>query len=538
MVVLTAASLALSAVLLCAVFYNQFMSAIHADIKEIVELLRGIPSSSIPATLDEIAPDDMRVTLIAPDGIVLYDNTVPFAALPNHADREEFKQALASGFGESKRLSDTLGRETWYYAVRLPDGNVLRAAKTTWSIFFVFKRALPVVVFVVLAVAVIGYAVAGRLTKRIVEPINNSRFDGELIPPYDEFAPYMRAIAEQREQIAAQIKDMRERSETLHTIMENMSEGAVLLDRKGTILSANRSALDIFGAAAPMEGRNVIELLRDIALLEYARGALAGHRGESYMERAGRDYHAYFCPVTTGGAILLFLDTTERMRAEKLRREFSANISHELKTPLTSISGYAELLAGGMAREEDKTAFLRKIRSESARLITLIEDIMLLSRLDERKTEGAFENVDIAEIVAETAEALASKAAEMNVSINVSGENIVVHAHRSLMSELFFNLMDNALKYNRPGGTVTATVSQKDGRAAASVSDTGIGIPKEEQSRVFERFYRVDKSRSTKSGGTGLGLAIAKHIAAIHHAEITLDSREDEGTTVTVVFAT
>jgi two-component system phosphate regulon sensor histidine kinase PhoR len=425
--------------------------------------------------------------------------------------------------------------------VELPNGLILRAAKTTDSFFALFGRALPAVFGVLICAIIICYIAAGRLTNRIVKPLNAIRLDGEITAgeitaPYDELIPFVRAIEKQRAQIAGQLASLRERSDAINAIMENMSEGAALLDHRGIILSANKSVLRIFGIDAPMEGKNVLELLRDITLLEYTRNALAGSRGEADMERAGRDYRVYFSPVTDNGAVLLFLDVTEKSKAEKLRREFSANVSHELKTPLTSISGYAEMLDSGMAQECDKAAFIRKIKDESWHLISLVEDIMLLSRLDEGENRELFAPVNLVAVARESAVALAQKASELGVSIIASGADIIVNANPSLMAELFFNLIDNAIKYNKPGGSVTVEVAETNGLVTASVSDTGIGIPKKAQSRVFERFYRVDKSRSKKTGGTGLGLAIVKHITAVHNAEITLDSREGEGTRVTVYF--
>jgi two-component system phosphate regulon sensor histidine kinase PhoR len=292
----------------------------------------------------------------------------------------------------------------------------------------------------------------------------------------------------------------------------------------------------IFNASAGMNGKNILELMRDVNLLEHMRAALAGWRGETGLERAGRVYHVYFSPVPGSGAILFFLDVSEKMKAEKLRREFSANVSHELKTPLTSIAGYAEILNSGMAREEDQKDFLRKIKDETDRLISLVEDIMLLSRLDEGRAEGGFEEVDMAELARQSAQMLEMKARQMGVSLQVRGENVRLRAHSSLMSELLFNLLDNAIKYNKPGGRVIVELSQEQGQVTLSVEDSGIGIPLPEQSRVFERFYRVDKSRCQKIAGTGLGLAIVKHIAIIHNARITLDSHEDRGTRVTVSF--
>ncbi|MDR0375020.1 MAG: hypothetical protein LBH85_04775 [Treponema sp.] len=563
MALLASASLALASCVLCLIFYHQFSVYLQSDVKRRVLSLRdalvglnapGAAGVAGAARFDardlasnkalSALAENARVSIVGPDGSVLYDSYVDAQTLENHMEREEIRAARNAGFGESRRFSDTLRQETYYYAVELPSGLILRAAKTTGSFFALFGRALPAVFGVLICMIVICYIVAGSLTNRIVKPLNAARLDGEIIAPYDELIPFVRAIEKQRAQIAEQLASLRERSEAINTIMENMSEGAALLDRRGIILSANKSVLRIFEADAPMEGKNILELLRDIALLEYTRNALAGNRGETDMERAGRDYRVYFSPVTDNGAVLLFLDVTEKLKAEKLRREFSANVSHELKTPLTSISGYAELLDSGMVQERDKAAFIRKIKEESWRLIALVEDIMLLSRLDEGENRELFAAVNLGAVARESAEALAQKALELGVSVTVrtvgdgaaGGADAIVNANPSMMAELFFNLIDNAIKYNKPGGSVTVEVAETNGLVAASVSDTGIGIPKEAQSRVFERFYRVDKSRSKKTGGTGLGLAIVKHITAAHNAEIALDSREGEGTRVTVYF--
>ncbi|MDR2782933.1 MAG: PAS domain-containing protein [Treponema sp.] len=557
MALLASASLALASGVLCLIFYHQFSSYLQSDVKRRTQLLKDALAGSNAARTaqfdaQEIASnrlfsalaDDMRISIVSPDGIVLYDNTIAAETLENHRDREEIRAARNAGFGESRRFSSSLQQETYYYAVELPNGWILRAARTTGSFFTLFGRALPAVFGVVICAIIICYIAAGSLTDRIVKPLNAARLDGDITAPYDELIPFVRAIEKQRGQIAGQLASLQERSNAINAIMENMSEGAALLDRRGIILSANKSVLRIFGVDAPMEGKNILELLRDITLLEYTRNALTGSRGETDMERAGREYRVYFSPVTDNGAILLFLDVTEKSKAEKLRREFSATVSHELKTPLTSISGYAELLDSGMVQEGDKAAFIRKIKDESWRLLSLIEDIMLLSRLDEGENRSSpFAAVNLAAAAKESAAALTQKASELGVSITVkadddaaNSEDTIVNANPSMMAELFFNLIDNAIKYNKPGGSVTVEVAESDGLVAASVSDTGLGIPKEAQSRVFERFYRVDKSRSKKTGGTGLGLAIVKHITAAHNAEITLDSREGEGTKITVYF--
>jgi two-component system phosphate regulon sensor histidine kinase PhoR len=554
MTLLAGMSLVLVSGVLCFIFYHHFSAYLRADMKRRVYALKDtlavsqafeanesngrVPTVYIPERICSALAEDMRVSIIGADGSVLYDNTVEAERLENHADREEVRAARASGFGENRRFSDTVKQETYYCAAALPNGCVVRIAKTTGSVFSLFERALPAVFGVLLCVIVICYGAAGSLTDRIVKPLNTARLDGEITAPYDELTPFVRAIENQRAQIAEQYASLQERADAIHAIMENMSEGAALLDRRGVLLSANKSALRMFGASTPVEGKNIVELLRDSRLLECMRGALSGSRSEMDMERAGRNYRVYFSPVTDNGAVLLFLDMTEAMKAEKLRREFSANVSHELKTPLTSIYGYAEMLDGGMVQEGDKAACIRTIKDESGRLITLIEDIMLLSRLDEGKSGGLFTVVDIAAVVKEAAAPLMRKAAELGVSVTLPAEEgVSVRAVRSMMAELCFNLIDNAIKYNKPEGAVTVEITKGNGEVTLSVSDTGIGIPQEAQGRVFERFYRADKSRSKKTGGTGLGLAIVKHIAALHKAEIALESREDRGTKITVCFA-
>ncbi|MDR1378982.1 MAG: PAS domain-containing protein [Synergistaceae bacterium] len=555
---------------LCAVFYGQFVSAVQAGVRERVEFFKdGSSVAAIAAfpsvysmgysmgysTGRSVDMNDLRVSVIDPDGTVEYDNTVQAESLPNHLDRKEVQVALESGVGEIKRFSSTLREETYYYAVRLSDGKILRAAKTTRSAFSMFGGALPVVVCAALAIVVAGNVVAGKLTNRIVEPINEVQVDTVLTPPYEELSPFVRAITAQRGRIIEQLEDLQRKTDTIDAIMDNMREGVVLVDGRGIILSANKSVLRIFGAetakeSAPksmapksMEGKNILELLRDIDLLKNMRNALSGRSGEMDLERSGQTYRVYFSSVSHSGAIILFLNTTERAKAEKIRREFSANVSHELKTPLTSISGYAEMLVNGMAKEEDRSSFAEKIKDEATRLIALVEDIMMISEMVEGRSLETIEDVNLAAVAGEAVDALALKAEENEISVTidvpVAGKEAVLKANRAMIYEMFYNLIDNAVKYNKPGGAVKVSVGRDerdDGRVTVSVSDTGIGIPEEAQARVFERFYRVDKSRSRKTGGTGLGLAIVKHIALACNAKVVLTSRLGEGTTVTVNF--
>lgn len=536
MILLTMISLIMVSTALCLVFYRQFSAIIMEDLSNRAGAHIGASSQIAIEALAAVKSSDMRMTVVAPDGTVVFDNAAQAGDMPNHLHRKEIRAALEAGIGKSKRFSDTLHEETVYYAIRLTDGYVLRAAKTTSGIFGIFVGILPVVAGVVLVMSIVGYMAAGRLTRRIVTPINKVNLKSELTAPYDELAPFIRTIEEQRERIAQQFADLQNRSDTISAIMDNMNEGLVLIDDRGIILSANKSVLRIFEKKTPVNGMNIVEFSRDITFTGHIRAAISGRSGEIGVERAGRIYRVYFSHVKGGGAIILYLDTTEKARAEKLRREFSANVSHELKTPLTSIYGNAEMLDGNMVKENDKQSFYVQIKNEAGRLITLVEDILLISRLDESGGQEFFEEIDLSLTAAEAAGSLSRKAAENGVAVRISGESMRMKANRSLIYEMFYNLIDNAIKYNKRGGTADVCLVNMGRNIEIAVSDTGIGIPKEEQDRVFERFYRVDKSRSRKTGGTGLGLAIVKHIVLTHKGKITLNSSENEGTKITIVF--
>ena len=517
---------------LCAVFYMQLSSSVQSEVRERAAML----GETVNATnYDSLAFSDMRVTVVAADGTVLHDNDRNAAVLTNHADREEIMEAFDSGIGESLRFSATLGQETYYYAIRLRDGSVLRLAKTTNSIWGMFGKAIPAVSIVILVMFTIGYFFAEGLTKRIVNPINKVDLEEKLTVLYDELAPFVQTISQQRVRISQQIADSQGRSDTITAIMDSMKEGVILVDKLGVILSVNKSAANIFDVNGIADGKNILEILRDVQLNEAMRSALAGVRGEMNLLHSDKTYSVYFSPVTDSGAIILFLDITEKSMSEKLRREFSANVSHELKTPLTTIYGNVEMLESGMVKDEDKSQFYAKIKDEAARLIALIEDIIMLSQLDENSGEIGAEEFELAEAAEEVVRSLALKAEEKNLQLTVLGGGIL-SASRSQIIELFYNLIDNAIKYNIPGGSVKVEVSVIQNHAKITVVDTGIGIPQEAQGRVFERFYRVDKSRSKKTGGTGLGLAIVKHIVMAYNGSIDLQSSVGEGTSITVLL--
>jgi two-component system phosphate regulon sensor histidine kinase PhoR len=531
----SSACILLTGLLLCLVFYFQLGDVVRTELKNRANAFTELSHEAVQNSLSDTATSDIRITLVASNGAVVFDNTADVATLESHADRTEIKEALESGTGESSRLSETIGKETYYYAVALSDGYVLRIAKTADSIFAVFARNLPVIVLIMFAVIALCYIVSAKLSQRIVAPINSIDLENPTTV-YDELAPFMRTITSQRSQIATDMDALAKRQETINAIMDKMSEGAVLVDNKEHLLYVNQAAKKLFGYSEKGESQNLHSLFRDMELIVLAKETISGQRAELTKSINGRDYHIYASPVSGVGAILLFVDVTEQTKTEKLRREFSANVSHELKTPLTSIAGYAELLINGVAKEEDKTAFLHKIKAESDRLSQLVEDIMLLSGLDEGQGAAVLENIELSKIAYEVKDLLAQKAEQNGVIINIAADNSVVKANYSHMRELLFNLMDNAVKYNKPNGTVDVFIVEQDGRAKLTVSDTGIGIPKAEQTRIFERFYRVDKSRSKKLGGTGLGLAIVKHICMIYGAKIEVESKDTIETKIIILF--
>ena len=538
--ILTFISILLSVAVLCGVYYFQLSGIVRSELRERAQLLKNMPVSQ-PDAFAALRMTDMRLTLISPAGKVLYDNVRDANTLDNHADREEFLAAVASGSGESKRFSDTLSQETYYYAVRLSDGSVLRLAKTTSSIWGLLTSTLPYAALVLIIGIIFGYIISGRLAAGIIRPINEIDLSDELRAPYDELAPFIRTISQQRETIREQFSDLQKRTDTIDAIMDNMKEGIIIVNRQGVILTLNKSVLGVFAVAGDMRGRNILELIRDLELLDRIRDALTGKSSDMGFTHGEQIFQIFFSPAAGDGAIILFLDITAKAKADKMRQEFSANVSHELKTPLTSISGYAEMIAGGMVLEKDILGFSQKIKDEVGRLIALIEDIIMLSELDEGNTL-AKEPVNITAIAAEVSDALESKAAEAKVTLALEfkpekeNTSALLSGNRFLLFELLYNLVDNGIKYNQAGGKVQITISQLSEQIQITVSDTGIGIPPEHQDRIFERFYRVDRSRSKKTGGTGLGLSIVKHAALAHEGSVSLRSRENEGTTITVTL--
>ena len=490
-----------------------------------------------------VREDIGRITWISADGAVRYDNRDDETKMENHAERPEIKQALAAGAGASVRLSDTQKTQNFYYALRLSDGSVIRVAIASSSAAASVLACLPWVMFIAAAVILGGIFFARYQTERIVAPINEiDTRDPDLSQVYDELAPLVTRIEKQNQEIKTRIDELGAAQREFSEITAHMSEGLVVLDANVHVLSVNDSARRVFAADESCIGAHLFGLTRNPRVAACVDEALAGTASVREMTRGDFTYELLASPVReaeTGrvrGVILLILDITERRQTEKMRREFSANVSHELKTPLTAILGYAELIQSGMAKPEDVARFAENIRKEAGRLITLIEDIMHLSGLDERGKELVKQPLDLGEAAKRAADRLKERAARRRVCLDVSAAPAGILGVPAVVEELIYNLLDNAIKYNKDGGSVSVQVAQKDDQAVLLVADTGIGIAPEDLERIYERFYRVDKSHTKQTGGTGLGLSIVKHAAALHKAVIHTESTPGEGTVIEVCF--
>ena len=539
-IVLVAASvLIVGMAILFGVLYSYFGTVEERELQDAVQLAATAVEKDGDTYLKALSDTRYRLTLIAADGSVLYDTATGAADMENHRERTEVKEALETGTGKSVRYSDTLLEKTIYVARRLEDGTVLRMSVAQNSVGVILLGMLQPFLVVLLCALILSAVLANRLSKRIVGPLNALDLEHPLKnETYEELAPLLVRIDRQRKEIDAQVTALRQKQDEFTQITQNMAEGLVLLDSKQTVVSINPAAKRIFEVDATA-GESFLCVDRSHSMRAAIADALLAGHSEISCEHGGRQYRVNVSRIESDGAMLgavvLVFDVTEQMRAEQSRREFTGNVSHELKTPLQGIIGSAELIASGMVKEEDLPRFVGHIRKEATRLLSLIEDILRLSQLDEGK-EMPREDVDLFAVAREVKTDLAAAAAAKNVTLSVSGGETVLHGVRRLLYEILFNLCDNAIKYNKDGGTVAVTVGAKDGICTLQVKDTGIGIPPEEQSRVFERFYRVDKSRSKASGGTGLGLSIVKHAVQYHGGSIAVKSVPDEGTTMTVTF--
>ena len=484
---------------------------------------------------------DARVTWVDSDGTVRYDSAADPVVMQNHLNRKEIAEALQNGEGDGSHFSETLMERTLYYAVRLDDGTVLRVSCTQKTVMAMLLMMMPPLLGVAAAVLLVCMLMAFRLARHIVDPINRIDLDHPVIEEtYGELEPLVKRIQEQNRTIRRQMDELSQRQREFSALTDNMSEGFLLVDYKTNVLSANHSALRMLGDGKVEE---ITNLRRDNCLpqvLTTVEAALAGVRTETVQEIEGISWQIIANPVVSSGQVagvaVLLMDVTEREQREKLRQEFSANVSHELKTPLTSITGFAELMKEGMVTGEKVKEFAGDIYREARRLIDLVNDIIRLSRLDENSKLFETEQVDLYDLCDEIIANLQNVAERQNVTFTLSGEHVTISGVWQILNEMVYNLCDNAIKYNRPGGTVNVSVHRDGGSIRLTVRDTGIGIPYADQPRVFERFYRVDKSHSKEVGGTGLGLSIVKHGAQYHNARLELESEPGKGTSISVMF--
>ena len=528
--------------LIMGVLYNYFSSVQQNQLRSETALAAQGAEGMGMAYFDGLNPSDYRVTWIAANGKVLYDSASDTEAMENHLQRQEIQDALATGYGESARYSPTMMKQYLYAAQKLSDGTVLRLSISHNSIFVLLVGMLQPICIVIAVAAVLSFLLASRLSKRIVEPMNKLNLDEPLENEgYDELSPLLRRIYSQQQHLKEQKDTLTQKQDELNAIVSHLEEGMILLDNSSRVITANQAALRLLDAKGSnnVVGTELLMLSRNMALQEAVQEALTGKTVTRRAELRGRILKIHAAAIGTpekmsGVAVVLF-DITQSEQAEQRRREFTANVSHELKTPLQSISGYSELLMRGMAKPEDVQPFAGRIYGETQRLISLVEDIINLSRLDEG-TGYQWSNANLLEIAQEVAVSLESCAADKQVKLTVEGVPVQLRGVPELLRGIAYNLCDNAIKYNKPGGTVTVSVARKDDKAVLTVKDTGIGIPEGEQDRIFERFYRVDKSHSKEVGGTGLGLSIVKHAAMLHKANIDVSSRPGTGTTIQVTF--
>ena len=520
--------------------YEYFGSVEKKQLRDELELASVAVESGGEDYLSSISSERYRLTWIAPDGTVLYDTVTDAESLENHADREEVREALAGGEGESSRYSSTILQKTMYCARRLTGGSVLRISISRATAGVLLIGMVQPILIVVIVALILSAVLARRLSRRIVRPLNELDLEHPLENnAYEELSPLLGRINHQHRQIDEQMRELEQQRTEFSQITGSMREGLVLLDEKERVLSINPAACRLFDADERCVGQDFLTLDRSHDIRLAIADAMAQGHGEARTERGGRVWQFDVSRILSGmaavGAVLLAFDITERETAEQNRREFTANVSHELKTPLQGIIGSAELLENGMVQPDDVPRFVGHIRKEAQRLVTLIGDIIRLSQLDEGDVMPR-ETVDLLTLSQEAADDLTAAAEQKNVTISVTGESTCVSGVRRLLYEVVYNLCDNGVKYNVEGGSVSVRVGTEDGKAVVSVTDTGIGIAPEHQGRIFERFYRVDKSHSKASGGTGLGLSIVKHAVQYHHGTVELQSEEGKGTTIRILL--
>ena len=524
------------------ILYSNFDGQMRKELsKEAAYLAYGVEQQGVDY-LKNIKDKSARITYIDQDGTVLFDNEADVSEMKNHSDRTEFQKAEKYGAGESSRYSDTLSEKTIYYALRLKDGTVLRVSGTQDSVLALVENLIFPLCGLLCLMLILSGIMASAISKRIVKPINELDLESpEENRIYEELSPLLSKIHRQNREIQNQLELAKQQQEEFSLITENMQEGLIVIDKYTRILSANSSAWNLFHMDRVCQGESVYCLDREEEFRHAIEQVLSGEHTELVLKLNGSDIQLIANPVIrdkkTEGAVVLLVNVTEKLERESLRREFSANVSHELKTPLTSISGFAEIMQGGLVKNEDIPKFAGRIYKESQRLLQLVEDVIQISQLDEEKTSYIWEPVDVYMVCKNAFDSLKEKAQRMNVHLYICGGSMKMEAVRTLLEEAVYNICDNAIKYNRDDGNVSIFLTQTAREIQIVVKDTGMGIPKEDQDRVFERFYRVDKSHSKEIGGTGLGLSIVKHAVGALKGSVILRSEEGNGTEICMKFS-
>ena len=540
-IILTSMSvLIISLIFITGIIFDLFEGQILNELKNEAKYIGYTIEQDGTDFFKNFSKNNNRITLIDRDGTVIADTVADTETLDNHLNRKEIQLAIENGSGTSIRYSDTLTEKTVYYATVLSDGTILRVSTTQYTIITVLLGLIQPLIIILIIALILTFFISSKISKNIISPINNiNPDDPENNNVYEELAPFLSKIAAQKKTISKQLEDAYQMQNEFNLITENMNEGFLIIDEKTNLLSYNSAALKLLKAETVKTG-SVLTLNRTHNFRSIINTVLAGERAESYMQYDDMTYNLIANPVYKNdrviGAVIIIIDITESARREDMRREFTANVSHELKTPLTSISGFAELMKDGNTPPETVVDFSKSIYDESQRLISLVNDIIKISELDERNIKYTSEPVDLYELSSEVIKRLKPSSEKKNVTVNLIGDSVVIYGVRKILDEMIYNICDNAIKYNKQDGNVDVILSSADNKVKLTIRDTGIGIPYPEQSRIFERFYRVDKGRSKAVGGTGLGLSIAKHAAIYHNAEISVDSIVDKGTTITITF--
>ena len=533
-----AAAVVVSLAIVMAVLYGYFNSIEYSQLSMQTELAANAVEHEGVDYFKGLNTNGYRITWIADDGTVLYDSEADARVLDNHSDREEVVEAKESGYGKAKRYSASLSQTTLYRAKRLSDQTIIRLSVTQNSIITLIWGMLWPMAIILFAGLVISYIISSRISRGLVKPLESIDIEHPLeVEAYEEFAPFLERMEKQRRQIEDRESKLKKRTSELESVISNMSEALVILNRSNRILSMNSSAMELFDADISSVGESFFKIDHSLVMQELIDASQNGKHVQKECEYNGRTYTISASPVKSGGIVIIAWDISDKADTEKMRREFTANVSHELKTPLQTIMGSSELIKEGMVAGDETKTFASKIYDEAKRLVSLIDDIIRLSQLDEdSEREIKKEDVELDGVALEVSKLLADKAKKLDVRINTNIKPAKIYGAKSLVYEIIYNLTDNAIKYNKKGGSVLLEIGDENNSPYIKVSDTGIGIPKEDKARIFERFYRVDKSRSKETGGTGLGLSIVKHAAMLMDAGIDVSSRLGEGTVITISF--